>query len=106
MVSFVKLYFSPSAGGQKKKKKTEYLHNTYGFIRYVIRVIPNAWYEKLLLDVVVLDAMTTHDRTIGTREAFGQEAVSFVSFSDPRVGSSSPARGAPARQGPSGSCTF
>ena len=47
--------------------------------------------------------MIIYDRSIWTREAFMQEAASFVaSFSDPRVGSAGPTREAPARQGPSG----
>ena len=60
------------------------------------------WYEKLLPGVIVLHAMISYDRSIDTREAFVQEAASFVSFSDPRVGSARPARGASARHGPSG----
>ena len=87
---------------------TIYLNNTYVFSRHGIRVTFYAWYEKLLPGVLVLDAMITYDRSVGTREAFVQEAASFVSFSDPRVGSACPARGAPTPdKGPSaGSCKF
>ena len=50
-----------------------------------------------------LDAMITYDRSTWTREAFKQEAASFVvSFSDPRMRPAGPTREAPARQGPSG----
>ena len=45
--------------------------------------------------MIVLHAMTTYDRSIGRKEAFVQEAASFVPFSDPPVGSG-------ATQGPSG----
>ena len=80
-----------------------YLSNTYGFIRHGIRVvILYAWYEQLLPGIIFLGAMITQDRSIGTREAFVQEAASFVSFSDRRVASAGPARRAPTRQGPSG----
>ena len=59
---------------------TIYLNNTYRFIRHGIRVvILYAWYI-----MTVLDAVITYDRSIGTREAFVQEAANFVSFSDPR----------------------
>ena len=79
-----------------------YLSNTYGFIRHGVRVVLYAWYEKLLPVMIVLDAMITYDRSIGTRDAFVQEAATFESFSDPRFGSAGSARGAPARQGSSG----
>ena len=60
-----------------------YLNNTYGFIQHGIRVvILYAWYEKLLPGMILLDATTTYDRSIGMREAFVQEEASFVSFSD------------------------
>ena len=56
---------------------------------------------------MLLDAMITYDRSIGTREAFMQESASCVSFSDMRVGSAGPTREAPTRQGPpAGSCIF
>ena len=83
---------------------TTYLNNSYGYILPYIRVVLAAWYEKLkpgMMGMIVLDAKVTYDRSIGRREAFVQEAACFVSFSDPRVGSAGPARGAPARQGPS-----
>ena len=80
-----------------------YLINTYGLIRH-----GDSRSKTFCLVVVVrlmfLDAIITYNRSsIGTREAFMQEAASFASFSDPRVGSAGPTRKAPARgPGPSG----
>ena len=77
---------------------TVYLNNTYGFIRHGDSRSNSL---RLLREVAVwlmfLDTMVTYDRSIGTREAFTQEAARFVSFSDPGE-----FRKGPARQGPSG----
>ena len=64
---------------------TIHLNNTCGFIRQRIRVILYARCEKVLPGMIVLEATITYDRSISTREAFVQEAASFVSFSDPQV---------------------
>ena len=80
-----------------------HLNNTYGFIRHGVRVtLLCLGYAKLLPGMIVLHDKMPYDRCIGTKEAFLQEAASVVSISDPRVGSAGPARGASARQGPSG----
>ena len=57
---------------------TRYLNNAYGFIRHGIRVRLYAWYDKLLLGMIALDAVITYDRSIGMREAFVQEATGFL----------------------------
>ena len=70
-----------------------YLNNTYGFIRHgdshsnTLCLVREAAVWLMFLDV-----MMTHDRSIGTREAFMKEAASFVPFSDPRVVSAVPTR--------------
>ena len=77
-----------------------YLKNTYGFIRHGIRVTllclvreVTAWYNcSARYDI------TRSEYGISPREKLVLDAASFVSFSDPWVGSVGPARGAPARR--------
>ena len=83
--------------------RTLYLKNAYGFVRHGFRVTLCAWYENSLHGMIVLHAMIAYDRSIGKRETFVQERQVLYHFrtrgSD---GSAGPARGSPARQGPSG----
>ena len=73
-----------------------HLGNTYGFIRHGdSRSNTLCLAREVAVWFMFLDAMITYDRSIGTREAFMQEAASFVSFFGPagRIRGSDP-RGA------------
>ena len=69
---------------------TIFLNNTYGFIRHGIRVVilympgsreVTAWHNFFGRHDIIRSEYRP-----GTREAFVQEAASFVSILDPRVG--------------------